>query len=356
MLAMTETTRGLHQPPPPQARRRSGRPKPIPFTYIPPEDQKEYYELSLNGAPTEAEAMLGGLTGYYDTGGYIFGRYPSSLTHPNWRRFRDPDRYVFRTYNAYLAEQAAIVTHGTETILSTGYLDCLDPGWHRALQYLAAFRYHEAGALKLWQFVQYAAGSEPISYCGVEECGSRLISTHTLNRYALDLAGAIPGWNDDNALELWLEDGGPLAGAREYVEHELTVRDWAEGIIADAVVAAPLYYEPLLRFFAINGAAHGDASTPTIVSSFTALAERRTRWAKDFVRLALEVEENRPLIEGWVAEWSARAVTALEALAPLYGAVTRPVLDPGAEAERARAAYGAVVEGLGIGSRSEVAS
>ena len=69
MLAMTETTRGLHQPPPPQARRRSGRPKPIPFTYIPPEDQKEYYELSLNGAPTEAEAMLGGLTGYYDTGG-----------------------------------------------------------------------------------------------------------------------------------------------------------------------------------------------------------------------------------------------------------------------------------------------
>ena len=76
----------------------------------------------------------------------------------------------------------------------------------------------------------------------------------------------------------------------------------------------------------------------------------------DSIAFHLEVEENRPLIEGWVAEWSARAVTALEALAPLYGAVTRPVLDPGAEAERARAAYGAVVEGLGIGSRSEVAS
>ena len=352
---MTET-REFHQPPPAQTRRRSGRPKPIPFTYIPPEDQKEYYELSLGGAPSEAEAMLGGLTGYYDTGGYIFGRYPSRLSHPDWRRFKDPDRYVFRTYNAYLAEQAAIVTHGTETLLSTGYLDCLDPVWHRALQYLAAFRYHEAGALKLWQFVQYAAGSEPISYCGVEECGSRLITTHTLNRYALDLAAAVPGWNDDNALDLWLEDDGPLSGAREYVEHELTVRDWAEGIVADGIVAAPLYYEPLLRFFAINGAAHGDASTPTIVSSFTALAERRTRWARDFVKLALEVDGNRPLIEDWVSVWAPRGGAALDALAPLYGAVARPVLDPADEAEKARAAYGGVVEDLGIGSLAGVAS
>ena len=343
-------------PQPPGTRRRSGRPKPIPFTYIPAEDQKEYYEVSLGGAPTESEAMLGGLTGYYDTGGYIFSRYPSRLEHPNWRKFRDPDRYWFRTYNAYLAEQAAIVTHGTETLLSGGYLDALDPGWHRGLQYLAAFRYHEAGALKLWQFVQYASGSEPISYCGVEECGSRLITTHTINRYALDLASAVPGWNDDNALALWTEDGGPLAGAREYVEHELCVRDWAEGIIADAIVAPTLYYEPILRFFAITGAAHGDAGTPTIVSAFTGLAERRLRWARDFVKLALEVDANRPVIEEWLAGWSARASVALDGLAPLYGAVPRPVLDPVAEAARARAAYAAVLAELGLATPTEVAS
>jgi methane monooxygenase component A beta chain/propane monooxygenase small subunit len=335
-------------------RRRSGRPKPIPFTYIPLEDQKEYYELSLNGSPSESEAMLGGLTGFYDTGGYIFGRYPSRLVHPNWRQFRDPDRYTFRSYNNYLAEQAAIVTHGTETLLATGYLECMDPGWQEALSYLAAFRFHEAGALKLWQFVQYAAASEPISYCGVEECGSRLISVHTLNRYALDLAHALPGWNDDNALELWLEDGGALAGAREYVEHELTIRDWAEGILVDAVVAGPLYYEPILRFFAINGAAHGDVSTPTIVSSFTALAERRLRWAKEFVRLALEVEENRPVIEEWLGQWTPRAEAALDALGPLYERVPNPVLKAGVEADRARSAYDAVVEELGLGTLTGV--
>jgi hypothetical protein len=353
MLAMTET-REIHPPPPTQTRRRSGRPKPIPFTYISPENQKEYYEVTLNGAPSETEAMLGGLTGYYDTGGYIFSRYPSRLEHPNWRQFRDPDRYWFRTYNSYLAEQAAIVTHGTETLLSTGYLDCLDPGWHKALQYLAAFRYHEAGALKLWQFVQYAASGEPISYCGVEECGSRLISTHTINRYALDLAGALPGWNDDNALDLWTEDGGPLSGAREYVEHELTIRDWAEGILADAIVAGPLYYEPVLRFFAINGAAHGDASTPTIVSAFTGLAERRLRWAKDWVKLALEVDANRPVIEEWIGQWTPRAEAALGALAPLYASIPHPVLDPAAERDRARAAYGAVVDEIGLRVASEV--
>src|SRR5205085_3911389 len=121
-----------------------------------------------------------------------------------------------------------------------------------------------------------------------EECRSRLTTAHAITRDALDRAAAVPGGTDGDALDLWLEDGGPLAGAREYVEHGLTIRDWAEGIIADAIVAAPLYYEPALRFFAITGAAHGDASTPTIVSSFTALAERRTRWAKEFVKLALE--------------------------------------------------------------------
>ena len=39
-------------------RRRSGRPKPIPFTYIPLEDQKEYYELTLNGSPSESEVGI----------------------------------------------------------------------------------------------------------------------------------------------------------------------------------------------------------------------------------------------------------------------------------------------------------
>ncbi|HMC04648.1 MAG TPA: hypothetical protein VKJ83_04170 [Actinomycetota bacterium] len=329
-------------------RRRAGRPKPIPFTYLSPEEQKEYYELTLNAAPTEAEALNGSLNGYHDTGGYVFGRYPSKLTHPDWRNFRDPDRYTFRTYNRYLAQQATIVTHGTETLLASGFLEAMEPSWQQALQYVAAFRYHESGATRLWQWVQYAAGSEPISYCGVEECASRLITTHTINRYALDLAANLPGWNDDNALELWLEDGGPLAGAREYVEHELTIRDWAEGIIVDAFVAVPLYYEPLLRFFAINGAAHGDASTATIISAFTALAERRLRWGQEFVRLALEEPANHELISQWLGTWVPRAEAALESLAPIYERISRPVLKPGAELERARAQFDSVAGEVGL--------
>src|SRR5436309_632035 len=264
-------------------RRRAGRPKPIPFTYLSPEEQKEYYELTLNAAPTEAEALNGSLNGYHDTGGYIFGRYPSKLTHPDWRNFRDPDRYTFRTYNRYLAQQATIVTHGTETLLASGFL-----------------------------------------------------------------AANLPGWNDDNALELWLEDGGPLAGAREYVEHELTIRDWAEGIIVDAFVAVPLYYEPLLRFFAINGAAHGDASTATIISAFTALAERRLRWGKEFVRLALEEPANHELISQWLGTWVPRAEAALEALAPIYERISRPVLKPGSELERARAQFDSLAGEVGL--------
>jgi hypothetical protein len=337
----------------PATKRRAGRAKPIPFTHIPADEQKEYYEVSLNGAPTEEEAILGGLTGWYDTGGYVFSRYPSKLTSPNWRRYRDPDKHTFRSYNTYLAEMSAIITHGTETLLASGYLDCLDPGWQEALRYLAAWRYHEAGALKLWQVVQFMAEAEPISYCGVEECGSRLLAVHTINRYALDLAEAIPGWNDDNAMELWTQD--PVyTGAREFVEHELTIRDWCEGILADAVIAPTLYYEPVLRFFAINGVVHGDASTPTIVGCFTALSQRRLRWAKDWAAFALKEESNRPIIGEWMSIWEPRAEAALESLAPLYDRLPRPALKASAEAERARANYRAVVDELGLGDLSGV--
>ena len=123
---MTETTG--------TTRRRTGRPKPIPFTYLAPEEQKEYYELSLMAAPTEAEALNGSLNGFFDTGGYIFSRFPSKLTHPDWRKFRDPDRYTFRTYNRYLAQQATIITHATETLLASGFLEAMDPSWQPALQ------------------------------------------------------------------------------------------------------------------------------------------------------------------------------------------------------------------------------
>lgn len=69
-------------------KRRAGRAKPMPFTYLPPDRQKEYYELSLNAAPTETEALNGSLNGYSDTGGYIFSHCPSAMTHPDWRSAR----------------------------------------------------------------------------------------------------------------------------------------------------------------------------------------------------------------------------------------------------------------------------
>ncbi|MGH9022157.1 MAG: hypothetical protein ACRDV9_03515 [Acidimicrobiia bacterium] len=327
--------------------RRRGRAKPIPFLHIPEDEQREYNEVSLNGAPTEEEATLGALAGYYDTGGYVFSRYPSKLTHPNWREFKDPDKYWFRTYNRYLANQAMIITHGTETLLSTGFLEFLDPGWQDALRYLAAFRFHEAGALRLWQVTQYMAASETISYCAVEECGSRLLAVHSINRYALDLTAAVDGWDDENAKDLWVDD--PVyTGVREYVEHELTIRDWGEAVLADAVVAVTLYYEPILRFFAVNGAAHGDVSTPTIVSSFTDMAERRLRWGKALIAFALSQEPNRPVLEEWLARWEPRAEAALESLAPLYEGLPRPVLKYSAEADRARASYQSTLEELGL--------
>ena len=68
------------------------------------------------------------------------------------------------------------------------------------------------------------------------------------------------------------------------------------------------------------------------------------------------MEENRPLIEEWIGQWAARAEAARESLVPLYGEVSRPVLDADAERARSRAAFDAVLEECGIGTLEGVGS
>lgn len=327
-------------------RRRGGRPKPIPFLHLGPDDQKEYAEVTFNGAPTEAEAQLGALAGYDDTGGYVWSRYPSRLACENWRGFRDPDKYWFRSYNRYLSELSKGITSGTQTLLANGFCESADPAWQEALRHFAVLRFHEAGSCKLWQMNQHMAGSESICYCSIEECGSRLLGIHAVNRYALQLAAALPGWNDDDAMARWV--GDPVwRGVREYVEGELAVRDWAEAILVDAVIAPSLYYDPLLRFFGMNAAAHGDPATPVLVSALSALSERRLRWGKAWAAFALGTDaSNRAILTGWLDAWTPRAEAALAALAPLYERLPRAVLRHGPETERARAAHQQVLAEL----------
>ena len=195
------------------------------------------------------------------------------------------------------------------------------------------------------------AGGATTGGCGpsadASTAGSRFFNSHTLNRFGLDLSETLAGWDDDNAKALWV--GDPLlSGARELIETEFLLRDWGEIIVADTIVGVPLYYEPILRFFAVTAGLHGDSVTPAVAGGMLAQAEREYRWARELLRVALEVDANRPIIEEWLERWVPLALTAHQRLSPLYQQVTRGPLRYESEQTRANGRAAATLSELGL--------
>lgn len=328
-------------------KRRSGRPKRPDFQYLGPDEQQEYRQVSLIGSPRPDEVLVGALSGWYDTGGYLCSRYQTRLTHPDWRQFSDPDRLVFRSYIAELTRHGEQVARGARQLLDGGYLDQVDASWREVLQYLSALRYLEGGASRVWQLAQTMAGSDPIHFCAVEEAGNRMMASHALNHYTLDLAEVLDGWNDDDAGLLWLEDPA-LAGMREYMEQELVLRDWAEIVVADGLVAPVLYLLPALRSFGINAGANGDPVTPLVISVLTAMGERRLRWATALMEMALTVPDNRPVITEWLETWGRRGLAALQGFAAVTTRPAHAPLRPSDEVSLAISRFEDVLGRLGV--------
>lgn len=320
------------------------------YVHLAPGDNKEYVEITIGATPQAADCLLGPLTAFPD-GTYFFDRWPTRLEHPDWRSFRDPDRLWFRPYAAELDERATNFGDAWRAAVHTDALEYIDQSWLEALHYLAALRYQEFGAAQVWQLAQTMSASETVANCCLEQAGSRFFNSHTLNRFALDLTETLAGWDDDNAKDLWVADP-MLSGARELIETEFLLRDWGEITVADTLVAVPLYYEPILRFFAVTAGRHGDSVTPVVAGGMLAQAEREYRWARELVRVALEVDANRPIIEEWLERWVPLARAAHSRLAPLYQQVGAGSLRYDAEQTRATGRAAATLTELGLSTAS----
>lgn len=316
------------------------------YVHLGPGDNKEYVEITVGPTPRSADCLIGPLTAFPD-GTYFFDHWPTRLEHPDWRSFRDPDRVWFRTYITELDERSSNFTDAWESAVRSDGLEYIEPSWLGTLHYLAALRYQEFGAAQVWQLAQTMSPSETVANCCLEQAGSRFFNSHAINRFALDLSDTLAGWDDEDAKHLWVSDP-ILAGGRELIEAEFLLRDWGEIIVADTLVSVPLYYEPVLRFFAVAAGLHGDTVTPVLAGGMLAAAERESRWAKELLRVALEVDANRPIIEEWVERWAPVARSAYDAFVPLYGAVSRSSLQPEREAARALGRASTTLADLGL--------
>jgi len=137
------------------------------------------------------------------------------------------------------------------------------------------------------------------------------------------LSEEVPGFNGTAHLEAWNSDPA-WQGVREVAEQLTATDDWCEAIFAANVVFEPLVGE-LFRSHLVQQAAprNGDFVTPTIIGAAEYdFAERDLRYTKPMFELLTNDREfadhNRAIMEGWLATWVPRALSAARTLQPIW--------------------------------------
>jgi propane monooxygenase small subunit len=140
--------------------------------------------------------------------------------------------------------------------------------------------------------------------------------------YGMDLAEALPGFDNQVGKQCWLDDPA-WAPTRENVEIITTTPDWAEQVFATNLVLEPLVLEPFRSGLVMRySAVHGDFITPVIVGMAEWDYERHLRASVElYDMLATDPEYgdgNRSVMSGWLQKYLPLSVEAARQLQPIW--------------------------------------
>jgi propane monooxygenase small subunit len=176
--------------------------------------------------------------------------------------------------------------------------------------------------------------------------------------YNLDVSEDLEGFQGSVHREAWQHD--PVwQGVRENVERLTATRDWAEAFFATAMVFEPLVGELFRSGFVMQVAApQGDYVTPSVMGTGEADAARDQRGARHLFEMLLRdpehADENRDVLQRWLAEWTPLSVAAARQLQPVWSQVSEKVRSFEESRSRATLRFGDLLGELGLESPKEV--
>ena len=176
--------------------------------------------------------------------------------------------------------------------------------------------------------------------------------------YNLALSEEIEGFDGSIHKQTWQED--PIwQPTRELVERLTGIRDWSEQLFATAVVFEPLVGELFRSGFVMQAAApQGDFVTPTIMGAGESDAARELRGARALFRMLADDEahgaENKATMQGWLAEWTPRAVDAARQLQPIWSQLSEKVVRFEDSFERSSGRFETLLGEIGLEIPKEV--
>lgn len=231
-------------------------------------------------------------------------RNQSPLTHPDWDTFRDPDEMIYRTYNIVQDGQENYVNGLFDQFSERGHDAMLDPAWLEQLAVLyTPARYLFHGLQMGTAYIHQMAPASTITNCVTYTTADHLRwLTHTAYR-TRELANSFPtpGFAGDERTH-W-ENDACWQGWRELLERALVSWDWAESFTAFMVVIKPAVEETLLGELGNLARSNDDTLLGLLTQAQMRDAERHRRWTSALIEMALSVDGNRDVLNGWVEKW-----------------------------------------------------
>jgi propane monooxygenase small subunit len=279
-----------------------------------------------------------------------------------WHEFRDPNEEWELTLYRHNATVVRQVNQTIEAARQSKAFQRWTRNWIRFTERNVGAWMHVDHGLGLYVFVNASRRAptnmhnNAISVNGMH----RVRATQDLALYNVVLTEEIAGFDGAAHIETWNTDPA-WQGVRETAEQLTAIEDWCEAIFAANVVFEPLVGE-LFRSSLLRRAAprNGDFVTPIIVGAAEYdFAERDLRYTSAMFELLTHdrefADQNKAIMQQWLAAWVPRAIYAARALQPLWSQpdVQPPRFEEGLDAAKHR--FLGIAVDLGLEAPKELA-
>ena len=228
----------------------------------------------------------------------------SALQHPDWDAFRDPDQITYRAYTAMQDGQEQFVDELLSQYDDNDHDLGLAPAWVETLaRVYTPGRYLMATCQMAAAYVVQMAPASTITNCAAFQEADSLRWLSRIAYRTRELANHHPDRGFARGEREQWEQADAWQGFRELMEKVLATYDWGENFVALNLVATRAIDEAFVRQLGRAARAAGDTLTATLADNQFKDYQRSRRWTTALVGLALQQDDNRAVIQGWLDRW-----------------------------------------------------
>ncbi len=246
----------------------------------------------------------------------------SPLQHRDWDAFRDPDQFVYRTYNLMQDGQETYVDGLLNEYSNNGHDSSLSPATLDLLQTLYT------PARYLMHTIQMASGylvalapSSTVANGLMFQCADQLRWLSRIAYRTAELKKAHPGRGFGTSERMSWEESDTWRGFLELAERTLVAWDWGEQFTVVNLVLKPAVDEAFMRQLGKASRSSGDTLTGMLLDAQFADSERNRRYTAALVKFVCDepMHDNAATLKGWIDKWAPLGDKAIDAFCATLG-------------------------------------